>query len=157
VSGVKYSPALKWFIAILLPLSIAWKLAIKPDNPIATQAAIVDFLLNQQFDASVTSETMVFTPIIKATSDSCRLRLATISPLGYEANLIQSLGAMTDKTFFVFRGTIYSEQPIALTVVSYLWFKFLRELGLISRIPPVIGVSASCDARILPWEDLQRL
>ncbi|MCA1453152.1 hypothetical protein I6F35_07945 [Bradyrhizobium sp. BRP22] len=43
------------------------------------------------------------------------------------------------------------------TVLDYLWTRFLRELGLVRHISPVISVaeSSSCDAERLPWGELQ--
>jgi hypothetical protein len=137
-------------ILILLPLTIAWKLAVKPENPVEIQDAIVEFLANQQFNVTVTSD-----DIIEASSDTCRLRAMGVSPLGNEVNLVNSFRASTDHIFFVFRRTIYAQQPVRLTVASYLWFRFLRELGLASRIPPVIAVVASCNAEQLPWSILR--
>jgi hypothetical protein len=140
VSSVKHSPALKWSIVILLTLTIAWKLAVKPENPIEIQDAIVEFLADQQFDVTVTGETIENKPIIEENSDSCRFRVAKISPLGHEADPVRHIGMTTDRSYYVFRGMVYSEQPVWLTVASYLWFRFLRELSLVSRIPPVIAV-----------------
>jgi hypothetical protein len=151
---MKYSPALRWSICILLPLTIAWKLAIKREDPIEIQDAIVEFLANQRFDVTVTSDLM-FEPIIEANSDSCRLRVARASPVLDEVNSVRSLGASTDHIFFVFRRTVYTQQPVRLTVASYFWFRFLRELGLVSRIPAVLAVISSCDAEQLPWSSLR--
>ena len=155
MSGVKHSPALKWSIAILLPLTIAWKLAVKPENSIEIEDAIVEFLASQKFEVTVTGETMGNMPIIEANSSSCRLRVAKISPLGHEAEFARRIGMTTDRSFYVFRGTVYGEQPVWLTVASYLWFRFLRELGLVSRVPPVIAVVSSCDVEQLPWSALR--
>jgi hypothetical protein len=150
-----HSPALKWLaIIILLPLTIGWKVAVKPENPVEIQNAIVEFLTKQEFDVSVTDESMEYTGIIDARSRSCRLRVARVSPLGHEADLVSRASATSDHTFFVFRGSVYPEQPVPLTVASYLWFRFLRELGLVSRVPPVIAVVTSCDAERLPWSAL---
>jgi hypothetical protein len=151
---VKHSLVLRWSLLILLPLTIAWKLAAKPENPIEVQDAIVEFLAGQKFNVALTGDVVQHGPIFEATSDSCRLRVAAISPLGDEVNLIQSLAATTDHVFFVFRKTIYTQQPILLGVMNYLWFRFLRELGLVSRIPPLLAVVSSCDAERLPWSTL---
>ena len=141
---------------MLLPLTIAWKLAVKPEHPIEAQDAIVAFLANQQFDITVTRETSYgMTPIVEANSDSCRLRVARVSPVRDEVNFVRLLGASTDNIFFVFRGAVYAQQPLRLTTVSYWWFRFLLELGLVSRIPPVIAVVSSCDAEQLPWSVLR--
>jgi hypothetical protein len=141
-------------IIILLSLTVGWKAAVKPENPVEIQNAIVEFLTKQEFDVSVTDESMEYTGIIDARSRSCQLRVARVSPLGHEADLVSRASAPSNHTFFVFRGTVYPEQPIRLTVASYLWFRFLRELGLVSRVPPVLAVVTSCDAEQLPWSAL---
>ena len=149
-----YSPALKWLVVILLPLTIGWKLVGKPENTVEIQNAIVEFLTKQQFDVRVTDENMEYMAIIDARSRSCQLRVARVSPLGHQADLVRRASATSDRTFYVFRGTVYPEQPVRLTVASYLWFRFLRELGSVSRVPPVLAVVASCDAEQLPWSAL---
>ena len=149
-----YSPALKWSVIVLLPLTIGWKLAGKPENPAEIQNSIVEFLTNQQFDVSVTDETMEYMGIINARSRLCQLRVARVSPLGHQVDLVRQVSTTSDRTFYVFRGTVYPEQPVRLTVASYLWFRFLRELGLVSRVPPVLAVVTSCDAEQLPWSAL---
>ena len=154
MSGVTYSPALKWSVIILLPLTIGWKLAGKPENTVEIQNAIVEFLTKQQFDVNVTDENMEYMGIIDAWSRSCQLRVARVSPLGHQADLVRRASATSDRTFYVFRGTVYPEQPVRLTVASYLWFRFLRELGLVSRVPTVLAVVTSCDAEQLPWSAL---
>lgn len=144
-----HSPALKWLVIVLLPLTIGLKAAVKPENPAEIQAAIVTFLTGQQFDVRVTDDNMEYMPIIEARSRSCQLRIARVSPLGHEADLVRQMS--TERSFYVFRGAVYTEQPVRLTVASYLWFRFLRELGLVSRVPPVLAVISSCDADQLPW------
>jgi hypothetical protein len=37
------SPALKWFIALLLPLTLGWKLTVHPDNPHELTKSLVEF------------------------------------------------------------------------------------------------------------------
>jgi len=118
----------------VLLLSIGWKIAIQPDNP------------NYQKDDL----------IIRATTASCYLQIARFTPDGSNRDLIRHLAAGTDRSFVVFRGTVYAQQPILWTVLNYLWSRFLRELGLIRQITPVIAVAAnfSCDAERLPWGEL---
>jgi hypothetical protein len=155
VLGVKYSPALRWSILILLPLMIAWKIATKREHPIEIQDAIVEFLASQQFDVTVTSDPTFDMPIIEANSDACRLRVVRVSPVLDEINTVRSFGASTDHIFFVFRRTVYTQQPFRLTIGSYFWFRFLHELGLVSRIPAVLAVISSCNAEQLPWSSLR--
>jgi hypothetical protein len=138
----------------LLPLTIGWKMAVKPENPLEIQNAIVEFLTKQKFDVTVTGEGLEYMAIIDARSHSCQLRVTRISPLGHQADLVRQASAASDHTFYLFRGTVYAEQPVRLTVASYFWFRFLRELGLVSRVPPVLAVATSCDAEQLPWSAL---
>jgi|SRR6185295_4759110 hypothetical protein len=91
---------------------------------------------------------------IRATTASCQLQIARLTPDGSNRDLIRHLAAGTDRSFVVFRGTVYDQQPVFWTVLSYFWSRFLRELGLIEHITPVISVAvnASCNAERLPWE-----
>lgn len=149
-----YSRALKWWLIVMLPLTIAWKIAVKPENPVDVQNAIVEFLTKHNFAVTIGDENMEYMGIIRATSASCQLRVARISPLGHEADLVRQVMAGRDRTFYVFRGTVYQEQPVRLTLMNYLWYRLLRELGLVSRVPPVLAVMTSCDVEHLPWNEL---
>jgi hypothetical protein len=151
VSDVKYSPAFKWSVIILLPLTIAWKAAVKPENPTEAQDAIVEFLSKQNFDVTVTRESLEYMAIIDAISGTCQLRVMKVSPLGHERDFVQQAVGTRDHSFYVFRGVVYTEQPVWRTVASYLWFRFFRELGLVERIPPVLALISSCEAEQLPW------
>jgi hypothetical protein len=141
----------------VLLLSIGWKIAIQPDNGDYLKTGLVDFFERNNFDVAVTDEMVNYTPIIRATRASCRLQVARLTPDGSNRDLIQHLAAGTDGSFVVFRGTVYAKQPILLTVLNYLWSRFLRELGLIRHIAPVIAIAAnsSCNAEQLPWTELQ--
>ena len=152
------SPALKWFIVLLLPLTLAWKVAVSPDNANDLELEIVKFLRSQQFDVISTSETMNYMPVIQATSSSCRMLVAKIVPNGSSGDLVRDLATASDRVFFVFRGQFYARQPILYTAFHYLWSRFLRELGLARHITPVLAVVAttSCDAEQLPWDILHR-
>jgi hypothetical protein len=152
---VKCSPALKWSLALLLPLTLGWKLASKPDDPSEVKNFIVEFLAQQQFNVIVTKEAILDIHVIEASSGSCRLLVGNISPYGVDAELVQHFSTATDRTFIVFRGTIYDKQPVLLTTVNYLWFRLLSALGLVSHIPPVLAVVSSCDAEQLPWSLLR--
>jgi hypothetical protein len=152
---VKYSPALKWWLIVMLPLTIAWKVAIKQEDPVEVQNAIVEFLTAHNFAVRTSDEGLEYTRLILATSPSCELRVARISPLGHEAELVRQVTAAGDHTFYLFRGRVYQEQPVRLTVMNYLWYRFLRELGVATRVPPVLAVMSSCDAERLPWGALR--
>ena len=142
--------------AAVLLLSIGWKIAIQPDNPNYLKDDLIKFFERNHFNVVVTDEILNYTPIIRATTASCYLQIARFTPDGSNRDLIRHLAAGTDRSFVVFRGTVYAQQPILWTVLNYLWSRFLRELGLIRQITPVIAVAAnfSCDAERLPWGEL---
>jgi hypothetical protein len=136
---VNFSRALRWSIAILVPLTLAWKIAIPPYNPDDLKEP-VEFFVRNGFNVVVTDEL-----VIHATTDSCRLLVATLKPDGSNRDLIRSRTGDPDRPFVVFWTMIY-----------YLSSRLLRELGLIRDIAPVIAVGAnsSCDTDQLPWGEL---
>jgi hypothetical protein len=144
-------------IIVLLTLTIGWKAAAKPENPAEVQTAIQNFLVRQHFKISVSGESLEYTAVIDAQANGCHLRVVRVSPLGHEVTLVRQANASGDRIFFVFRGAVYREQPVRLTLANYLWFRFLRELGLASRVPPVLAVVTSCDAEQLPWNTIDAL
>ena len=149
--------AFRWSIAAVLLLTVGWKSAIQPDTQDYLREKLVKFFERNHFDVVVTDEIVNDVPIIRATSASCDLQIARLTPDGSNRDLIRHLTAGTDRSFIVFRGAVYSRQPISWTVFSYLWSRFLRELGLTRHIAPVIAVAAnaSCNAENLPWQELQ--
>ena len=150
------SRAFRWSIAIILLLSVAWKIPIKPDDPNQLTAALLKFFEHNGFHVAVTDRIVNYTPIIEGSKASCHLQIARLTPDGSNRNLIENLTNGTDHFFVVFRGKVYGEQPVLWTVVNYLWSRFFRELGFIDHISPVIAVAAnsSCDVERLPWSDL---
>ena len=150
------SDAFRWSIAGVLLLAIAWKIAIQPDDPNYLKADLIKFFERNHFSVVATDQMVNDTLIIRATTDSCHLLVARLTPDGSNRDLIRHLAAGTDRSFVVFRGTVYARQPILRTVLDYLWSRFLRELGLAGHITPVIAVtvSSSCNAERLPWDEL---
>jgi hypothetical protein len=151
------TPALKWFIALLLPLTLGWKLTVRPDDPRELNDSLVEFLARHQFDVIVTEEKMENSPVIDATAGSCRILAGKISPDGDTWQLVHRFAAPKDHVFAVFDGRAYPAQPTSLTAVSGLWSRFLREMGLARHQTLVIAVvaSATCDAEELPWDELR--
>ena len=150
------SRTFSWFIAAALVLSIGWKVAIPLDNPSHLKENLVDFLERNHFTVVVTDEAINNTPIIRATTASCELQVASLTSDGSNRDLIRDRAAGTDRSFVVFRGEIYPQQPIFRTTLNYFWFRFLRELGLVRHIPAVIDVAetSSCHAERLAWHEL---
>jgi hypothetical protein len=148
---VNFSRALRWSVAILVPLSFAWKIAVPPYQPDDLNGEVVEFFERNGFNVVVTDKL-----VLHATTVSCRLLIATLRPDGANRDLIRSLTGNPDRQFVVFRGDLYTHQPVFWTVIYYLYSRFLRELGLIRDIPPVIaiGANSSCDTDSLPWREL---
>ena len=150
------SGAFRCFVAGVLLLSIGWKIAIQPDDQNYLTKDIVKFLERNHFSVVVTDAAVNYMPIIEATTATCHLQIAKLTPDGSNRDLIRHFAAGADRTFIVFRGTVHAQQPIFRTVLNYLWSRFLRELGLIEHITPVISVAvnSSCNAEQLPWDEL---
>jgi hypothetical protein len=154
---VNSSSVFKGLIALILLVTVAWKIAIPPDDDSDLKVHLVEFFERHHFDVVVSDEIVNYMPIIEANATSCQLRIARLTPDGSNRVLIQSLAKGTDRLFIVFRGRIYTQQPILWTVVNYFWSRFLRELGLIRHITPVlaVGANSSCNAEGLPWGELR--
>jgi hypothetical protein len=151
------SSVLKGSIFTILLLSIAWKIATPTDNPRELQNGLIEFLERNHFNVIVTERVVNYMPIVEAHIASCHLQIAKLAPDGSSRDIIRQLVAGTDSFFVVFRGRVYSQQPILWTVLNYLGSRFLRELGLLKHITPVIAVVAnsSCEAERLPWGELR--
>jgi hypothetical protein len=152
---VNSSGAFRWSIVGVLLLTIGWKTAIQPDDPNYLKEDLIKFFERNHF--TVVTDEMNDTPIIRATTASCHLQVARLTPDGSNRDLIRHLAAGTDRSFVVFRGTVYTQQPILWTVLDDHWSRFLRQLGLARHITPVIAVAvnSSCNAERLPWGELQ--
>jgi hypothetical protein len=152
---VSFSPALKLLLAVLLPLTLFWKLSVKADNGGRPEDDIIAFLERQGFREIVT-EDLNFRGI-RAVNGACRMRVEMPSYYGAHRDMIRNLVTADDILFFVHRGSVYQEQPILLTVSAELWGRALRKVGFADRHTPVLAVVAQrrCDADRLPWEELQ--
>lgn len=148
------SSAFKWSIMLVLIPTMTWKIVVRPENLGETHEAVVKFLKDQKFDVRMTDESIETMPVIEARNETCRLRIARVSPLGHEAELVRKASTASDRIFYVFRGVEYQAQPIRRTLADYFWFRFLRELGWVSRIPPVFVVMTSCENEQIPWAEM---
>ena len=146
----------RWLIVSLLPLTLAWKLAVGLEDPNELKNGIVDLLAQNHFDVLVTEETMDGMPIIRASSEACRMVIVKTPASGWTRHMISDLAA-TDRVFIVFRGRVYTEQPIWLTLVTHMWSSFIRKLGFARNTIPVIAVvaTAACGAESVPWVELR--
>jgi hypothetical protein len=161
---VSFSPALKWSLALLLLLTLGWKWAVishgsadsgEPEEQVAVRN-VAAFLTRNHFSVSGAREVVFGMQLVEASAGLCRMRLALSSPRGWHRDLIQKLSDSADRTFVVFGGRIYPEQPMWRTVPDFLWSKFVTALGFGVHASPVITVMAgpSCEAERLPWNEL---
>ena len=152
---MSFSPALKWSIALLLPLTLAWKLTVGPDESAQRNKSIIEFLVRQKFEAVETDLNGMLA--IRAAAGMCRILVLRASPIGSDGDLIRDLAAATDRIFTIFRGRVYAEGPNWLIMLGHLKSRFLHRLGLVHHVSSVIAVvaSASCDAEQLPWDELR--
>jgi hypothetical protein len=157
------SPVFKISIALLLPLTLAWKLSVRPGDPAelaqkekAAQVRIAEFLNRQHFSVALAGSMQEGQVGVQASAGACRLLVARSPATGWNRDVFRSHAAADDRVFTVFRGKVYEEQPTFLTVSDYIWARFLRELGLGGEASPVLAVTAStiCDAERLPWNEL---
>jgi hypothetical protein len=153
---VTFSPALKWFVALLLPLTLAWKFSLKVDDSTQLKSRIVTFLADQKFAVDEAQE-LNGMPVIRGSSGSCRILVMRASPDGWNRDIIRDMAAGTDRVFIVFRGKIYDDTVRWATLVGYLQSEVLYRLGLAPHERAVIAVvaPAACNADRLPWDQFQ--
>jgi len=158
---VSSSPVLKWGVLLLLPLTLGWKLAVRPGDSgelkeKETQLKIAEFLVRQRFAVAISEKMDEGQPAIRATAGACRLLVAKSPSMGWDRDLIRRYATAADRVFVVFGGKIYAEQLTWLTVSDFLWARFRRELGMNAQATPALAVIAtpSCAAERLPWNEL---
>jgi hypothetical protein len=149
---VNYSPAFKWLIALLLPLTLFLKLAVGADHPDEFTVRIAHFLAERGFEKLTIEEVMSGLQMVRAENGKCRMSVVDMSGKGWTRQLLDNLRDKDDRVFFVFRGAIYERAPTWLTATNDLYFRTLQKLGL-ARAALLIGVTASpvCNADQLPW------
>jgi hypothetical protein len=159
---VSYSPVLKWGVLLLLPLTLGWKLAVRPGDSgelkeKETQLKVTEFLVRQRFAVAVSEKMAEGQPAIRATAGACRILVAKSPALGWDRDMIRRNATAADEIFVVFAGKVYTEQPTWLTVSDMLWSRFKRELGLKAEPAPLFAVIATppCAAERLPWKELE--
>jgi hypothetical protein len=154
---VSFSPALKWFIALLLPLTLVWKLTLKTEDSVQLKDGITKFLAVHSFVVSETRQELNGMPVIHATAKPCEMLILRASPDGWTRDLIRKFATANEHIFIVFRGKIYTDQSSWKIMAGYLQSKILHRLGLAPHVSAVIAVVApkNCNAKRLPWDKLR--
>ena len=104
---MSYSPAFRWFIGLLLPLTFAWKLVAGPGDPNQIPNTIAQFLRHQEFDAVRTEEVMDGMWAVRAHRGDCRLFVIEVSSKGWTRDLTRTFVDASDKLFIVAHGSVY--------------------------------------------------
>jgi hypothetical protein len=154
---VNSSSTFRLLLVTTLFLSVAWKAAIRSDAESDPTSYLVDFLKRNNFTVSPTERIVNDVLLIRAQTASCSLQIIRLAPNGSDRDLFSHLAAGADHAFVVFRGKVYTRQPIWSTVLDDFWFRHLRELGLTKHVTSIIAVAASssCDAVRIPWNELR--
>ena len=157
---MNYSPVLKLsvlLVLVALTLGLKWAAAVsEPPNGKDVQLRVAEFLARQHFAISVPEEAKEGSTMIGATTPVCRLLVINSPVLGWDRDVVARSATAEDRVFVVYHGKVYAERPSWL-IVSYLWSRFLRELGLKVQSTSVLAVIATtgCNAERLPWDQLQ--
>jgi hypothetical protein len=160
VRGVKCSTALKWFLIIVLPLTLGLKLVVRPDRSVASEAdeqqKVAEFFRRQRFTVALADRTGEGGYLVSASAGPCRILVAKSDPIAWDSAAIRRNATDGDVVFVVFRGRTYDDQPTWLTVPYFLWSRLERELGMPAEAVPLLSViaTAGCGAERLPWSEL---
>jgi hypothetical protein len=154
---VNSSIIFRWILVIALVLSVAWKSAIRSDIENDAREHLVVFLKRNHFDVSPIEQIVDDVSMIRAQTASCDLKIVQLAPNGSNRDLFRSLATGADHAFVVFRGQVYTRQPILWTVLDDFWVRHLRELGVTTHSTPVFAVAtnSACDAERIPWSELR--
>ena len=84
--------------------------------------------------------------------------IAKSPAIGWDRDMLRRYATAADRTFVVFRGAVYEDQPTWLTVSMLCGPDCGANWDLKVGAAPVLAVIATtnCDAERLPWRELQR-
>jgi hypothetical protein len=158
---VSYSLALKVFLALAIALTVSLKVMVRDTENqnahLAVHDAVVAFLTRHQFQ----SHGMPDGSRIYAASGDCRLLIREMIPQGWNLDSIKTLDSQEGRLSFVFKGMVYTDQPINIgnTTLTHYWTRLQQKLGLDSVSNPVLAVvaSESCSLDALPWKEIAEL
>src|SRR5207245_2325013 len=107
VCEVRPTPAFRWSLVFLIPITFMWKLLVEEHPaPRETEKRIVRFLIVQGFN--VTEQVLMESvPIVRATKGDCSMIVAQASPDGSTRDIMRHVTATMEQHFVVFRGKIY--------------------------------------------------
>ena len=158
---MRYSLAPKVFLALAIALTVSLKVMVRDTENqnahLTVQDAVVAFLTRHQFQ----SHGMPDGSRIYAASGDCRLLIREMIPQGWNLDSIKTLDSQEGRLSFVFKGMVYTDQPINIgnTTLAHYLTRLQQKLGLDSVSNPVLAVvaSESCSLDVLPWKEIAEL
>jgi hypothetical protein len=151
--------AVRLVLLVLLAITLSWKVAVylghSGDSQGLAYRKMAEFLARQHFSVTMDDKPADVPIAIRAVAGACRLLIANSPPNGSDRARIGSYATPADTVFVVYRGRMYAEQPVWVTMAHSIWSKFLRELGFRAQVTPAFVVIATrgCGAEQLPWPD----
>ena len=163
---MSYSNATKWSIIVLLiALFLGWKWVLASYSASNSDAAqqdravrnVTEFLTRNHLRVVQSGVYTWQMQLLVAENDFCQIRLAITAARGWHRDIVEKLKRPTSRTFVVFGGHVYPEQPMIRTIADFVRFRLLQDLGFRADGTPVITVIAepTCQAEQLPWHELR--
>jgi hypothetical protein len=145
---------------VLVALTILLKIVANPGEPRRLQvlrAEVIAFLGRHEFKTEGADARSA--PVVRVSSGDCRLRILESHPWGWNRDAAELYVREHQRVAFVFDGTIYADQPIVRTTLSYVWTFVQWKLGIEAPWQPVLLVAANSDCSIehLPWTEIATL
>lgn len=149
-------------LTLILAFMTAGKVAALQNSLEADQAstaiesaAVEAWLADNRF-AIQTSASNGFA-VVHGRRSRCRLTIAVVDGRGFHRHLMRTMATPGERTYFVFKGGIYAEQPLLKTAVSHHLWARARDVGI--RLPRelVLGVVSSNCPQSLPWQHVKAI
>jgi hypothetical protein len=163
--GVAALLVLRMSFVLLLVVSVSGKLALSNQSASVVEATmertatgeLVAFLNRQGFSVESTNH-WPESPFVSAIAADCRLIALVAAPGGWHRDILGQLASGKDQVLFVYRATVYRDQPVWLTLTDHYWRLLNRYAGRKLPIQPVLGIIASptCNLREMPWAEFPR-
>lgn len=118
---------LKAIFAGVLTLSLALKvLGNTAEEETATEdiPAIIEQYLEQR-GFTLSWQVTVNGSALVATNDGCSIEIANVSPHGWHRSAMAQ-HASGRQLIYLYDGSVYDDQPVALTKFGYYWHKLIR-------------------------------
>jgi hypothetical protein len=152
-----------WPLAFMLAATLSWKVATVEQGFAIDQASvpierqhIIDWLRRDRFSVEVPPDNGIAT--VSAHRNGCDMTIIAVDPRGFHRQLVATMRPARADLFFVYKGNIYPEQPVPITLLAHHFWARSRDLGI--RLPRylVLGViSTGCREQEISWAELGRI